>query len=246
MDLKTFTAAAEAALDAIPEEYLEGVVGLVVEDRAEEHPTLPGIYTLGVCATESYLSEYVSADTTHSTIVLFYGSFAAMAEGDPSFDWEAEIQETVEHEVKHHLEALAGEDDLGGVDYAMDESFKRDQGLDFDPWFWEHGSVAGRGVRVVEDQVFIEQPWSEKEFRQVEELEVSWQGRRYAVPRPGELGDVHFILLEGISPEPPTVELVLTRRRGWRDRAGQLLSGAPPVVILSAARVRPLDRPLPE
>lgn len=37
----------------IPQEYREGVDGLVVERDALPHPTLPEIYTLGECMTEA-------------------------------------------------------------------------------------------------------------------------------------------------------------------------------------------------
>ena len=108
MDLKRFTASAQAAFDEIPEEYRDGIDGLVIERRADRHPTLRDIYTLGMCDTESYVSEWVGPDTTRSRIILYYGSFRALARMDPDFDWEAEIHETVQHEVKHHLEAEFG------------------------------------------------------------------------------------------------------------------------------------------
>ena len=243
MDLDTFTAVAEAAFDEVPESYKAGIDGLVIDPATEPHPSLPDIYTLGYCDTESYLSEWVSPETTRSTIRLYYGSFRALAARNPDFDWEAEIYETVQHEIRHHLEWLAGEDQLGGVDYAMDEAFKRQQGLDFDPWFYQHGEPMGRGIYVVEDMVFLEREWEPGRSPAGTELSVRWQGVDYGVPVPEELGDLHFILLEGIVTPPPWFEFVLVRRRGWLDGARRLFSSARPRVLHSEARVRRQEDP---
>jgi len=241
MDLKRFTAAAQTAYDEIPEEYKAGIDGLVIERRADRHPTLRDIYTLGMCDTESYLSDWVGPDTTRSRVILYYGSFRAMAQLDPDFDWEAEIHETVQHEVRHHLEALSGEDALDEVDYAMDESFKRGQGLDFDPWFWQSGMPMGRGVHVVEDQVFLDQEWSGADFDAAEEIRVRWRGSEYRIPRPDELGDLHFVLLRGMADPPPWFELVLVRKRSWWEDARRLFSTSRPRVLQSEAEVSLTD-----
>lgn len=45
-------------------------------------------------------------------IRLFYRSFCAEARLDPSFDLDAEIRETIEHELEHHDNQLRGEDPL--------------------------------------------------------------------------------------------------------------------------------------
>ena len=243
MDLKTFTAVAEAAFHEVPDEYRAGIDGLVIESRAERHPTLRDIYTLGLCDTESYPSEWVGPDTLRSTVILYYGSFKALARRDPSFDWEAEIHETVQHEIKHHLEGLAGEDSLGGVDYAMDEAFKRGEGLDYDPWFYLQGETMGRGVYVVEDMVFLEQEWGGPEFDTAGDLTVRWHGTDYRIPRPAELGDVHFVLLHGIQDPPPWFELVLVRKRSWWEDARRLFSTSRPRVLHSEAEVAPVAHP---
>jgi hypothetical protein len=245
MDLDTFTATAEAAFDEVPEEYKEGIDAMVIDPASEPHPTLPDIYTLGYCDTESYLSDWVSPETTRSTIRLYYGSFRALARKNPDFDWEAEIYETVQHEIRHHLEWLAGEDQLGGVDYAMDEAFKRQQGEDFDPWFFQHGEPMGRGVYVVEDMVFLEREWTPGELPPGGEIPVRWQGVEYRVPVPEEEADLHFVLLEGILTPPPWFELVLMRRRSWLDGARRLFSPSRPRILHSEARVRRVQDPGP-
>ncbi len=94
MDFEEFQAVAEAAFQAIPAHFREGIDGLVVRKEAETHPEMPDIFTLGYCQTESYPSDWVGPETTRSTVLLYYGSFRAVAEQEPDFDWEAEIHET--------------------------------------------------------------------------------------------------------------------------------------------------------
>jgi hypothetical protein len=98
--------------ERIPAEYRQGVDGLVVERRAQPHPSLPDVYTLGECVTESYPSDFGGPDTIRSAVVLYYGSFFRLARLDEEFDWEHELWETLTHELQHHLESLASEDAL--------------------------------------------------------------------------------------------------------------------------------------
>ena len=95
----------------------------------------------------------------------------------------------------------------------------------------------GRGVYVVEDQVYLEQEWAESEYREEESLTVRWSGSDYSLPRPPELGDLHFVLLQGIQDPPPWFELVLVRRRSWWEDARRLFSTSLPRVLNSEATV---------
>lgn len=245
MKFERFQEVARAAFHAIPPEYRVGIDGLVVSREALPHPELPDIWTLGMCDTESYPSDWVGPDTTRSVVVLYWGSFRNLARLDPDFDWEAEIHETVEHEVRHHLEWLAGHDDLGDVDYAMDESFKRSEGLPWDPWFYQKGDPVEAGVYAVEDQVFIELAMSPSTFQALDRVEFSWKGARWAVPRPAELGDLHFVWVDGVNEAPPALELVLLRTRSWWDEARRLFGATRPRVLESEARAMRVD-PVPE
>jgi hypothetical protein len=236
-----FERVANEAFEAVPEKYREGIDGLVVSRDSVPHPTLPDIYTLGHCDTESYPSDFAGPDTTRSVVVLYYGSFRNLSRKDRDFDWKAEIYETVEHEIRHHLESLAHEDQLEGVDYALDEDFKRDEGLDWDPWYYQHGSPSGNGVYVVEDRVFLEQQWPAKEFEDATELRFTWQDRVYRIDRPEHLGDVHYVLLHGIQGAPPVLEMVLVRRRSWWEDVKRLVGSSRPQVLESDADAEPLD-----
>ena len=241
MKFAEFERVAAEAFEAVPEHYREGIDGLVVSREAVPHPTMPDIYTLGHCETESYPSDFMGPDTTRSVVVLYYGSFKNLARRDQDFDWEAEIYETVEHEIRHHLESLADEDDLGGVDYALDEDFKRDEGLEWDPWYYQRGDSGGPGVFLVEDRVFLEQQWSASDFGRAEEIRFRWMEHEYRIARPEELGDVHYVLLHGVSGAPPVLELVLVRRRSWWEDVKRLAGASRPVVLESDADAEQAD-----
>jgi predicted Zn-dependent protease with MMP-like domain len=238
---KEFAQAAREAYEAIPEDFKEGVDGLVVSREAPVHPELPDIYTLGQCLTEDYVSDWGGPETTRSMVVLYWGSFRALADSDPTFDWEGELWETLTHELRHHLESLAREDALEGVDYASDETFKRDEGLEFDPWYFQHGAVVERGVFKVENNYYVEQAWRPADFEAAPHLEITWQGSTYRIPRPEELGDVHFVWVHGVVDAPSTLELVLVGRRSWWEEAKRLAGMYRPVVLESEADSEPLD-----
>ncbi len=218
MNFGAFEAVARKVWDEIPAGYREGVDGLVVERNALRHPDRRGIYTLGECRTEEWPSGYEGPETTRSVLVLYWGSFRQLARDDPDFDWQAEIWETVTHELRHHLESLASEDALEDVDYAAEENFKRQDGAAFDPFFFRAGDSSAPGVYEVDEDVFIERPLppgappATVEFRA--------DDRRYRVRVPADPGDVCFLLVTRGLPRPRgagTLTIVLTRRRGWRE-----------------------------
>jgi predicted Zn-dependent protease with MMP-like domain len=238
MRFDEFDRAARRAYDDIPEEYLEGVTGLVVSREALPDPALPEVFTLGHCLTEDHPSGYEGPTTTRSTVVLYWGSFRAMAEADPDFDWEGELWETLTHELRHHLESLARDDGLEGLDYAVEETFNRKEGLDFDPWYYQRGEVVSEGVFRVESDVYIEQVWREEDFQASEEIEFGWDGSTYRITRPESLGDLHYIWIHGVDPGPAALELVLVRRSGAWDRAKRWFGDRRPVIYESEAEAR--------
>jgi len=233
-----FEETARRAFEGIPTRFRQGVDGLVIRRKALAHPRFDDIYTLGECTTESYPSGWDGPDTIRSLVVLYWGSFAALAGSDASFDWDEQIWETLTHEIRHHLESLADEDDLGGVDYAMEQTFLRHKGYEFDPAYYRSGDRIGPGAYAVEDAVYIEQLWTPAGFARARSLGFSWAGRRFAADRPAELGDVHFVrIADGVVP-PPFLELVLVRKSGWLQRVRRFLGGGEICIFESEARAR--------
>ena len=222
MDFETFHRKAQKAFQSIPAEFRTGVDGLTVRSETLPHPTLPHVYTLGQCITESYPSEWAGPETVRSVVVLYYGSFKALARSDPNFDWEEELWETLTHELRHHLESLANEDDLEGVDYAMEEAYRRAEGEDFDPFYYRAGVEVAPGLYQVEFDFFLEQLWTVEEFHAVSVVPFSWHGRTERVKRPEDLGDIHFVWVEGLDVGPGSLQVVLLKRKRWKERLADL------------------------
>ena len=74
--------------------------GIQLEEAALPDPDFPPgeMYVMG---------EYVH-DMLGRYILLYYGSFAALLEGEEEAVWREEIFATVAHEFTHHLEETAG------------------------------------------------------------------------------------------------------------------------------------------
>ena len=88
--------------EEFPEEFyaqLNGGISLLPE--AKEDPEGEDLYIMG---------EYCN-DMMGRYIVLYYGSFAALARQEDwtQEDWEDELYTTLSHEFTHHIEGLAGE-----------------------------------------------------------------------------------------------------------------------------------------
>ena len=211
MDFPTFEARAQELYAAVPERFLEGIDGLEVSRRTVPHPSLPDIYTLGECLTEQYPSEFGGAGEVRSIVVLYYGSFLELSRLDEEFDWEGELYETLTHEVRHHLESLATEDQLEEIDYAEDQNFHRREGERFDPFFYRSGLRRAEREWEVDGDFFLEIPVSREGGWP---LGVEWEGRTLAVQRPEPLGDVHFLTVDEWSGDTGEVLLVLLPRRG--------------------------------
>lgn len=62
------------------------------------------------------MGEYVHGGHLGCFIVFYYGSFVELLHNQPLGVWEAEIMDTVLHELQHHLEDQAGRDDLARME----------------------------------------------------------------------------------------------------------------------------------
>jgi len=105
VDLQTFTAQLERMMDRVPPALLRDLnAGVTVSEEAHrrrEDP--PGVYILG---------EYVTDPHLGALVVLYHGSFAKLFGGEPAAVWEREMWDTLRHELRHHVEGLAGVNDL--------------------------------------------------------------------------------------------------------------------------------------
>lgn len=239
MTFEEFERHAREAWNEIPVHFKEGVDGLTVRHDAPVHPEHAEVYTLGECLTEEHASDFGSAETTRSIIALYWGSFRALAGKNPDFDWDEEIWETLTHELRHHLESLAGDDALEDVDRAADETFRRFDGQEFDPWYYQYSEIVGRGLFRVENAWYLEQTWDPDDFASASAIPFEWRDTRYEIPRPSELGDVHFVLVDGVDVDG-TLELVLLRRRSWLRAVAHMMGLRSVDVLETEARAEPV------
>ncbi len=217
MRLSGFTRMIEDLSREIPQEFLEGIVAIDVSRRTVPHPDVHGVYTLGECVPLAF-----GSSDPQSRLVIYYGSFWALASTQADFDWEAEAWETLSHELRHHLEWKAGRPDLEAYDWAVEQAFARAEGRQFDPSFYLDGERLAPDHYRIEDDLFIDRVVT----RLPRECEVEWKNTTYRVAVPSTSLPV-FLALDGLAPLPPAeVYLVLRTRPGIRTLFGPVTSPA--------------------
>jgi len=182
-------------------------------------------------------TEWGGAGEVRSIVMLYYGSFLRLSRLEEEWDWEEEIWETVTHEIRHHLESLALDDELEVRDYADDQNFARREGLEFEPFFFRSGEPLGPGAWEVAGDVFLERELAPAAVSRGAPVAVEWEGRALSVPLPSPLGDVHFVTLEDVPAPKGDVVVVLVRRRGAWESLRAALSGRKPEVLESLVSV---------
>jgi Zincin-like metallopeptidase len=125
MTFEDFRRTAEEMLGEIPDPFVKGLQGLHVLEAAKAEPDLKGVYRLGEYLDPGPDSFLGGNPGLGRHIALYYGSFVAIAKHDTSFDWEAELWETLTHELQHHVESLAGDGSLIEEDRKRDAAFRR-------------------------------------------------------------------------------------------------------------------------
>lgn len=221
MTLDDFRALVRRLQHDIPDEFESGVTEVEVSPKTVPSPVYRGVYTLGECIPLSWTGN--GADL-HSRIVLFHGSFQALARQRPDFDWRGEAWDTLTHELRHHLEFRAHVDALEVYDWAAEQNFARHERQAFDPLFYRSGERLADGVYKVDDDVFIE---GDGDF--------SWHGKRYRAPVTG-LVPPAFLSLEGLADEPHGDAVLVLRKKSslsdlWRRSS----------VTQAVVRAEPLD-----
>jgi hypothetical protein len=229
MRLSDFEDMVRRFADEVPADFLQGVAEIAVSPRTVPHPERAEIFTLGECIPLP--SSDPASEGIQSRVVLYYGSFAALARLQPGFDWRAEAWETLTHELRHHLEWRARAPALEAFDRAVEQNFARQDGEPFDPLFFLDGEPAGDDAYRVEDDVFLDRVVTAPPST----VRIQWHGRLYRVEVPSEAVLPAFLTLDGVA-EAPEGELVLVLRRkpGLRDL---LRSPAPTQATVHAAEV---------
>lgn len=203
MELDAFRHLADRLAAEIPEEYLDGVAAIDVSRRTVPHPVHADVYTLGEC-----VPIHSSSGDIVSRVVLYHGSFTALAQLDADFDWEAEARETLLHEVRHHLEWQADADDLENFDWAAEQNFRRRNGSSFDPLFFQVGERVADGIFRIDDDVFIERVVASLPASTT----VTWHGCRYVALVPQAPLPL-FLTLDGLQDAPEGDVIVVFRRK---------------------------------
>lgn len=103
----------DEACEALPAGLFDGLNGGVslLPDAVQEED---GRYTLGM----------YHEDMMGCWIEIFYGSMAAVCEDEA--DFRQALVETLHHELRHHVEALAGDRTLEREDEEETEAYRRD------------------------------------------------------------------------------------------------------------------------
>ena len=119
VDLDTFTAMAEDIFEDIPEEYFRELNGGVnIKPILKIHPESVDndLYILGEFVRDPHLGRI---------IYIYYGSFGAAFGGLSDEMLKKRLRKTILHELRHHLESLAGERDLEIEDAVQIAEYKR-------------------------------------------------------------------------------------------------------------------------
>ncbi len=165
-DYEAFSARAKEIAGGIPPQFMEGIEEVVVHRELQRSPILPDVVTLGECesAGASVGIPRDAGDEVRSIVHLYYGSFVDLARSDPSFDLDAELVETLEHEVQHHLEDKAGVHDLEDDDDLFDAHARFRADLDVPAGWYRRGERLAPGVYAVDLDLFVELPLRKAEF----------------------------------------------------------------------------------
>lgn len=232
MRYEEFRKRAHEVFDEIPDEFRAGVEGLEVTRKTVLHPTLPEVYTMGECLSEFYPSEYGGAGEVRSRVVLYYGSFQAVARDEDTWDWDDEIWETITHEIRHHLEHLASDDELEERDFAADQLFAMREGGPFDPFFFRSGEPVGGGAFEVEGDIFIEVEVERGPGGSRLSVVPPTSGASIQVTLPDDLGDVHFLrIADPPGDAPGDLFIVAVTRKSMTGWIRGILKQASPRVL---------------
>lgn len=210
MRLSDFEALVRRQAADIPAEFLDGIAEIVVSPRTVPHPDREEIWTLGECIPIPV--DDGDPRNLQSRVVLYHGSFQALARDSEDFDWTGEAWETLTHEIRHHVEWKARVPDLEALDQAAEANFARQDGQSFDPAFYRDGIPLPDDRWQVDDDIFLERRLPEVPSA----VRFRWQGVEYEVALPPDVSLPAFLTVDSVADPPPgDLVLVLQRKGGW-------------------------------
>lgn len=213
MRLADFEGLVSRLAEEVPEEFLTGIESIEVSPKSVPHPTRAGIFTLGECIPLPSEGDH-GPEGIRSRVVLYHGSFRALARISDDFDWRREAWETLTHELRHHLEWRARAPDLEAFDWAAEQNFARADGERFEADFHLAAERVTDGVYRIDDDYFLDRVVR----RLPATIEFDWHGARWQVDTPPGAGLPAFLTVTGVDPPPPgDLILVLRRRTGLLD-----------------------------
>jgi len=181
MSLEAFEEAVKATWDRFPAAAREGVTQLRVEPGVWVQDTDDG-WCFGTCEPDPVFASIPDAPS-HAIIRLYYGSFVNIEAEEEAFDWQAEIEETLRHELQHHHEWRAGlraRDDEDDVERAL---ALWDRGHPFPRDLHRRGLGLGGGAFLGGETLFVEYALRLSALKRAREegLEVVWGDVRATV-----------------------------------------------------------------
>ncbi len=208
MRLADFETMVRRLCDEIPAHFFDGIAEVVVSPRTVPHPERVEIFTLGECIPLP-VELGSGVEGIQSRLVLYHGSFAALAQLMKTFDWRLEAWETLTHELRHHIEWRAHAPDLEDFDWAVEHNFARQEGQAFDPSFFLSGEHQPDDSYWIDDDVFID-----RIVRSMpESVTFAWRGRNYQVAPPEGAELPCFLTVAGVPDAPPGDLVVVLRRK---------------------------------
>ena len=123
MNYQQFENCLQEMIEIIPEPYFKNLQGVhCFEERKGD--LQQGLVRMGEYLDPGFESFMDSRIHIGRHINIYYGSFLAVAQHNPRFDWEEQLWETLTHELQHHLESQANDQTLIEWDRQQLEKFR--------------------------------------------------------------------------------------------------------------------------
>jgi hypothetical protein len=127
MTFAAFRAMVAEMVEEIPPAFMRDLQGVHVIEEAMPEEGYVDVWRLGEYLDPGPESFLGAGEGLGRHVALYYGSFVEVGDGDPAFDWEEEAWETLTHELRHHVESLAGDGRLIEQDVLDARDFPREE-----------------------------------------------------------------------------------------------------------------------